>query len=64
MPFENLGKLKIHLGAGGALESAQDGRDAFLLLIAEIDSLRGQLEAQKLLVEELAVRLKASGALR
>ena len=58
--FENLGKLKIHLGAGGTMATADMG-DALLVVIDEVETLRGQLEAQKLLLEDLALRLKASG---
>jgi hypothetical protein len=57
MAFENLGKLKIHLGAGGTIESADNGRDALMVLITEVEKLRGELEAQKLEIEDLAARL-------
>ncbi len=61
MSFENVGKLKIHIAGGGTIESAENGREAVLALIGEIEALRGQLEAQKLLIEDLALRLKAPG---
>ncbi len=60
MSFENIGKLKIHLGAGGSIESAENGRGAILALIGEIEVLRGQVEAQKLMLEDLARRVVTS----